>query len=75
MEQLLKKYCRYCAFCISGDCYYCTCHDKELRRIDYQVKCKDFILSDLGDCETGRQYKPRKSRQMKADEQITFLKE
>jgi hypothetical protein len=53
------KYCRYCSYCILGDVYYCTCHDKVLKRVDKPTSCEDFILSDLGDVETGKPYKPR----------------
>jgi hypothetical protein len=56
------KYCRYCAFCIVGDCYYCTCKEKELNRIDRATNCKEFVLSELGDVETGKQYKPREKK-------------
>lgn len=53
------KYCRYCSWCVYGDLYYCTCHDKPLKRIDRAVNCKEFVKSELGDVETGRMYKPR----------------
>ena len=53
------KYCRYCSFCILGDCYYCTCHDKTLKRVDKPTNCEDFAESELGDVETGNRYKPR----------------
>lgn len=53
------KYCRYCSFCVLGDWYYCTCHDKVLKRVDKPTSCEDFDLSALGDVETGRQYTPR----------------
>ena len=56
-----KQYCRYCAFCINGDCYYCTAQERvltpaETRRVRV---CKDFALSDLGDVDSGKRYKPR----------------
>lgn len=53
------KYCRYCSFCIYGDVYYCTCHEKVLKRIDKPTSCEDFEESELGDVETGRKYQPR----------------
>lgn len=53
------KYCRYCSYCFLGDVYYCNCHDKVLKRVDKPTSCEDFILSDLGDVETGKPYKPR----------------
>lgn len=56
------KYCRYCAFCIVGDSYYCTCKEKVLNRVDRVTNCKEFVLSELGDVETGKQYKPREKK-------------
>lgn len=53
------KYCRYCSFCVSGDAYYCTCHDKELSHVDKVTTCKDFCESEHGDVDTGRKYSPR----------------
>lgn len=53
------KYCRYCCYCIVGDCYYCTCHSKVLKRVDRATNCEDYIESDHGDVETGKRYKPR----------------
>lgn len=67
------KYCRYCAFCIAGDCYYCTYHNKELRRIDRVTDCKEFVISELGDVETGNPYKPHKKHIVAPQyKQITF---
>ena len=58
------KYSRYCAFCISGDGYYCTEHEKVLS--ENQVKrinaCKEFSLSELGDVDTGKPYSQREHR-------------
>ena len=69
------KYCRYCAFCISGDAYYCTLKEKELSssQVYKPTNCNDFDLSELGCVDTGRQYKPRKKKE-KADnaEQMEF---
>ena len=53
------KYCRYCAFCINGDAYYCTDHDKVLNRVDRPTNCPDFVMSKLGDVDPGKRYKPR----------------
>lgn len=53
------KYCRYCSYCILCDWYYCTCHNKVLKRVDKPTSCEDFILSELGDVETGKKYEPR----------------
>lgn len=56
----MRKYCRYCAFCISGDAYYCTEHKEALGNVKQVTQCPDFVLSELGDVDTGKQYKPRK---------------
>lgn len=53
------KYCRYCTYCICGDWYYCTLLNKELRRVDRAVNCDSFELSEMGDVDTGKQYKPQ----------------
>lgn len=59
---MMAQYCRYCSFCVYGDVPYCVDHNKVLtdKMIRRTNKCKDFNLSDLGDVESGRQYKPRK---------------
>ena len=57
------KYCRYCAFCINGDCYYCTDHNKVLNRVDTPTSCPDFVMSELGDVDTGKPYKPREPKE------------
>lgn len=57
------KYCRYCAFCINGDCYYCTCHEKVLKNVNKPTSCPDFAMSELGDVDTGKPYKPREPRE------------
>lgn len=64
----MTQYCRYCSFCIEGDVLFCTDHeevltDSQVRRVNH---CNDFDLSPLGDIFTGRQYKPRKGRPLKA---------
>lgn len=58
---MAHKYCRYCAFCICGDTYYCTALDKTLHNIKIAVNCSEFALSELGDIDTGKPYKPRQS--------------
>lgn len=71
----MKQYCRYCSHCIQGDCFYCTVFDMELREstIKRANKCKEFYLSEMGDVESGRQYKPRKQCEPSAElPQITF---
>lgn len=57
------RYCRYCAFCIDGDCYYCTCHDKVLNNVKRPTSCPDFVMSVNGDVDTGKRYKPKKPRE------------
>ena len=60
----MKQYCRYCSFCIPGDCYFCTDHQKVLADgyVRSENRCKDFDLSPLGDVDTGKQYKPRERK-------------
>ena len=67
------KYCRYCAFCVSGDCYYCTVHEKCLNHIDKIVSCSDFVLSDLGDVDTGKKYNPRPKKDKISQQQINLF--
>lgn len=61
----MAQYCRYCAFCFEADDFRCSAmpDGKELHLsredINKANKCKRFALSDLGDVETGKQYKPR----------------
>ena len=62
----MAQYCRYCAFCISGDCYYCTNFDKVLNRVDRATNCKEFVLSELGDVDTGKLYTPRVPKSQEA---------
>lgn len=57
---MAHKYCRYCAFCICGDTYYCIAYDKELYNVKRAVNCSEFALSELGDVDTGKPYKPQK---------------
>ncbi len=69
------KYCRYCTFCIDieNDCYYCTYFDKILKRIDKVVSCVEFVMSELGDVDTGKQYKPRIKRKNMVTQQISLF--
>jgi len=57
----MAQYCRYCAFCINGDVPYCTDHEMELSEsaIKRVNRCPDFVLSELGDVDSGRRYTPR----------------
>ena len=67
----MSQYCRYCAFCCHGDAYYCGEHEEVLSKS--QVKrannCKEYAQSDLGDVDTGKQYKPRPKKK-KSHEQL-----
>lgn len=65
----MKQYCRYCAFCFDlGDWFGCSNHPKgeepymTRSRINRENNCPNFGLSDLGDIETGKQYRPRKGK-------------
>ncbi len=58
----MNKYCRYCAYCVLGDCYYCTSKDKVLNSVNKAVNCKDYVESECGDVETGKKYKPREKK-------------
>lgn len=74
------KYCRYCAFCINinGDCYCCTYHEKTLHCVDRVTSCPDFVMSVLGDVDTGKPYKPREPHEVKnavTMQQISLFKE
>lgn len=69
------KYCRYCAYCISGDTYYCTEFEKVLHNIKSAVNCSLFTMSALGDIDTGKPYKLRKKVSVRDDStQITLFK-
>lgn len=67
----MSQYCRYCAFCTNGDTYYCGEHDEVLTAsyVKRANNCKDYALSELGDVDTGKQYKPR-PRKKKTVEQM-----
>ena len=60
----MKQYCRYCSFCFDADEFRCSNHPegKELRmsraQINRENHCPNFALSDLGDVETGKPYRP-----------------
>lgn len=73
----MKQYCKYCAFCISGDKLYCTNFDKVLSYslVSHTNNCADFALSELGDCETGKQYKLHERKSKQIDGQITMFNE
>lgn len=70
---MAHKYCRYCAHCISGDTYFCTEFDKVLYNVKSAVNCSGFALSQLGDVDTGKPYKPRETAVVNDDGvQLTF---
>jgi len=76
----MKQYCRYCAFCIQPDTFYCTALDKPLtsRKVMAVNNCEDFALSDAGDVETGQTYRPRERKVKLSDEdgaQLSFFEE
>ena len=64
----MKQYCRYCAFCFAADDYRCSDHPKGLEphwtreQINRPNHCPNFALSDLGDVDTGKQYRPMVKR-------------
>lgn len=70
----MRQYCRYCAFCIQPDTFYCTALDKQLtsRQVMAVNSCDDFVLSKHGDVETGQTYRPRE-RKTVAEEDGTQL--
>lgn len=58
----MAQYCRYCAFCIQPDDYYCSLHDKFVSGKSAN-KCKDYAYCELGDADgSGRQYNPRRHK-------------
>ncbi len=69
----MTKYCRYCAFCIPNDSYYCTAKDKVLSNINRPVNCDEYAESELGDVDTGRKYKPREPKPKTAELDQTWL--
>ena len=76
----MRQYCRYCAFCFDADEFRCSNHPegKELRMTREQVNrenhCPNFALSDLGDVETGKQYRPHVyRRRVKSDAEVAAI--
>lgn len=61
----MKQYCRYCAHCFEADDFRCSNHPKGLQphwtreQINRENHCPNFALTDLGDVETGKAYRPR----------------
>ena len=60
----MAQYCKYCSFCIEGDCFYCTAKEEMLgeKQIHYTNKCKEYEESEMGSIIDGRRYKPRRKR-------------
>lgn len=61
----MNQYCRYCAFCFDMcDTYGCSNHPKgeqpymNRNQINRKNNCPNFTLTDLGDVETGKPYRP-----------------
>ena len=87
----MKQYCRYCAFCFEAgdDEYRCSDHPKgeephwTRKQINRENHCPNFALTDLGDVETGKPYRPMAERRrastpeevMVRNNQVSFLKE
>ena len=64
----MKQYCRYCAYCFdAGDDFRCSNHPRgeephwSRAQINRENNCPNYVLSDLGDAETGKQYAPRET--------------
>lgn len=73
----MKQYCRYCAYCFMADDFRCSNHPKgeqphwNREQINRENHCPNFELSDMGDVETGKHYKPHnphKPRELKTAE-------
>lgn len=66
----MKQYCRYCSWLCYGDAPYCEVKEevKSESAIRHANKCHDFTLSELGDVETGKQYRPMEKRTYRASD-------
>lgn len=80
----MKQYCRYCAFCFEADDFRCSNHPlgEEVhwtrKQINRQNHCPNFALTDLGDVETGKEYKERgtyKKKRKTSGTQISIFNE
>ena len=64
----MKQYCRYCGFCFESDDFRCSNHPEGKEphwtraQINRENHCPNFALSDMGDVETGKMYRPRPDR-------------
>lgn len=79
----MKQYCRYCSHCFQADEdeFRCSDHPKEKQphwsrlQINRENHCPNFALSDLGDAETGKSYRPlSECRRTKTPEEIMLKK-
>lgn len=76
----MKQYCRYCSFCFDADDFRCSNHPKGLQphwtreQINRENHCPNFALSDLGDAETGKPYRPRQRETQRARKEKNQLK-
>lgn len=79
----MKQYCRYCAFCFEAgdDEFRCSDHPQgkephwTRKQINRENRCTNFALSDLGDAETGKPYRPLKERRRQNTLEEIMLKE
>ena len=82
----MKQYCRYCGYCfvIGDDLYACSAYpgEKEIIQTRKQINrvnhCPNFALTDLGDVETGKEYKERdtyKKKRKTSGTQISMFDE
>lgn len=79
----MKQYCRYCAFCFEADDFRCSNHPKgkephwTRKQINRENHCRNFKLSDLGDVETEKQYKPLSKQRVQrtgvSEEQVSMF--
>ena len=69
----MKQYCRYCAHCFEADDFRCSDHPDGAEphwtreQINRPNHCPNFALSELGDVETGKMYRPRRDVAGRAD--------
>lgn len=69
----MKQYCRYCAHCFEADDFRCSDHPDGAEphwtreQINRPNHCPNFVLSELGDVETGKMYRPRRDGAGRAD--------
>lgn len=69
----MKQYCRYCAHCFEADDFRCSDHPDGVEphwtreQINRPNHCPNFAISELGDVETGKMYRPRRGGTGRAD--------